>query len=639
MLEARALEGIPVRSTSSRWLATAAVALALLVACRADAPTSPIGRPALPADPSFTLTGGVGTLIFPIVPPGEIQPVGYAIGLNNAGEVTGAEFGMVHTEDTNKPYRWSPATGPQKIVVCCDTQYGVDINDAGVIVGNAQTDAVIGMRGFVAAEIAGTKLSILPGADVSSDSRAFAINLAGQIVGVSFTPNNTIHAVMWSGPSNTIQDLGTLGGSNSEAVDINSSGQVIGMSHTAGNAATHAFLWSSGGGMVDLNTMLGAAITDVVEINDAGQIVGTYTVGGQSHAFLYTPGSGLRDLGTLGGTFSTPTGLNGLGDVVGSSTTAGGTTHAFLWTKGDGMEDVTAITGVPEIRRLNDKLQTLTGTAPPTSISIPITISNVTAKIVQLQVSHNTAPAASFSVSCTGLTCTFDASGSTDDAPGLTFAWDLNKAPGGSATGVKVTTIYPHLGQRTITLKVTDAGGLTSTTSKTIDISALPVAAFTVRCTGLTCTFDGTSSTDDGGIRAYSWNLDRFPGGSATGAKVTTTYAHSGPRNVTLTVTDAQGQTSTITKTVNVGATSDTPPVAAFTWSCTELTCSFDASTSTDDLGITSYGWNLDKFPNGSASGVKVSTTYPHTGQRNVTLTVTDTKGQTNSVTHTINVQ
>ncbi|MDB4883921.1 MAG: peptidase and in kexin sedolisin, partial [Gemmatimonadetes bacterium] len=82
----------------------------------------------------------------------------------------------------------------------------------------------------------------------------------------------------------------------------------------------------------------------------------------------------------------------------------------------------------------------------------------------------------------------------------------------------------------------------------------------------------------------------------------------------------------------------DAPPVARFTWSCPSLTCSFDASTSSDDNGIVSYAWDLNKYPGGSATGVTTSATYPHNGTRYVTLTVTDTKGQTNSVTQTITI-
>ena len=612
-----------------------AVALTLITACRADAPTNPIGRPAVPADPKPILTGAVGTPIFTLVPPGDQQPAGDARGLNALGQVTGAEFGLLPIDDTYKPYRWTLQSGAVKLVGCCDTQWGNDINDAGTVVGVAQTSRTIGNRGFVAAATSMTALPILPGGDPEGPSGAMAINNAGQIVGISPVSGGGIHAVLWSS-SLVPQDLGTLGGLLSAAIDINDAGQVIGSSFLPGDVTLHYFLWSAAGGMVDLNTVISPALNSVVEINTSGQIIGSYFSTSGLHAFLYTPGSGLRDLGTLGGLESTPTGLNDKGDVVGSSTLADGSTHAFLWTASEGMEDITAITGVPEVRRLNDNLQTLTGT------DAPATFPNITRtfpQLVQLQVIHaNTPPTASFTVSCVGLTCTFDASASTDDAPGLTFAWDLNKVPGGSAAGAIVTTTYPHLGTRTVTLTVTDAGGLTSTLSKAIDLSALPVAAFTVSCTGLTCTFDATGATDDGGIVSYNWNLDKVPGGSATGVTVTTSYPHTGPRNVTLTVTDANGQSSSITKLVNLGATTDAPPVAAFSWSCTGLTCTFNASGSTDDVGITSYSWNLDKFPNGSASGVQVTTTYPHTGARNVTLTVTDTKGQTGSVTHTIDV-
>ena len=72
-----------------------------------------------------------------------------------------------------------------------------------------------------------------------------------------------------------------------------------------------------------------------------------------------------------------------------------------------------------------------------------------------------------FTAECNGLTCVLDASGSLDDKPGLTYAWDLDKFPDGSATGAKVTVTYPHAGQRTVTLTVTDAQGLKSSISKT----------------------------------------------------------------------------------------------------------------------------------------------------------------------------
>ena len=41
------------------------------------------------------------------------------------------------------------------------------------------------------------------------------------------------------------------------------------------------------------------------------------------------------------------------------------------------------------------------------------------------------------------------------------------------------------------------------------------------------------------------------------------------------------------------GAPVDTPPTAAFTYSCAGLTCTFDGTGSTDDRGIASYAWEF----------------------------------------------
>ena len=83
----------------------------------------------------------------------------------------------------------------------------------------------------------------------------------------------------------------------------------------------------------------------------------------------------------------------------------------------------------------------------------------------------------------------------------------------------------------------------------------------------------------------------------------------------------------------------DTPPVAAFTWSCQKKKCSFDASGSTDDNGIVSYAWDLDRdHGNDRKTGVVVKTTYSQGGAHAVVLTVTDTKGQTASVTKTVTI-
>lgn len=80
----------------------------------------------------------------------------------------------------------------------------------------------------------------------------------------------------------------------------------------------------------------------------------------------------------------------------------------------------------------------------------------------------------------------------------------------------------------------------------------------------------------------------------------------------------------------------DAPPTASFTFSCTNLSCSFNGSGSSDDNGITNYSWT---FGDGSTgSGVTTSRTYAAAGTYNVTLTVRDTANQTNSQTRQVTV-
>ena len=52
----------------------------------------------------------------------------------------------------------------------------------------------------------------------------------------------------------------------------------------------------------------------------------------------------------------------------------------------------------------------------------------------------------------------------------MSWEWDLGRYPDPTATGSVVTVAYPHAGQRTVTLTVRDAAGLTSTKTRTFDV-------------------------------------------------------------------------------------------------------------------------------------------------------------------------
>lgn len=82
------------------------------------------------------------------------------------------------------------------------------------------------------------------------------------------------------------------------------------------------------------------------------------------------------------------------------------------------------------------------------------------------------------------------------------------------------------------------------------------------------------------------------------------------------------------------------PNVVLDTNASQNLTVSFNASSSTDDIGIVSYSWDFDAS-NGitsDATGITVTNTYAKAGNYTVTLTVTDTSGQGSSKTLQLSV-
>ena len=167
-----------------------------------------------------------------------------------------------------------------------------------------------------------------------------------------------------------------------------------------------------------------------------------------------------------------------------------------------------------------------------------------------------------------------------------------------------------------------------------------PTAAITdASCTQLACTFTGSTSSDwDGDTLTYSWDFgDTSPAVTTTNAS--RTYETGGAKTVTLTVNDGKGHTDTDTVTVNpVAPPVNAAPTAAITEpSCTQLTCSFKGSTSSDPDGDTlTYSWDFgDTSP--AVTTANPSRTYSTGGAKTVILTVNDGKGHTDTDTVTVN--
>ena len=162
-----------------------------------------------------------------------------------------------------------------------------------------------------------------------------------------------------------------------------------------------------------------------------------------------------------------------------------------------------------------------------------------------------TAPTAAFTQSCTSLTCTFDSSTSSVQGATITGrSW--NFGDGTTSTEANPVHAFPATGTYQVALTVTSSKGVTATTTKPVQVTRVnqkPTADFTVACNQLSCTFNAGGSTDpDGTVASYAWTFGDATTG--TGSPVTHPYATAGTRDVTLTVTDNEGGTGTVTKSV-----------------------------------------------------------------------------------------
>ena len=142
--------------------------------------------------------------------------------------------------------------------------------------------------------------------------------------------------------------------------------------------------------------------------------------------------------------------------------------------------------------------------------------------------------------------------------------------------------------------------------------------------------FDGSASNDpDGQIASYHWDFG--DGSTATGAQVNHSYDAAGVYAVTLTVSDACGDSDSdelLVEVANPCANNVAPFAEAGDDQAGEPgdLFSFDGSASYDSDGaLASYHWDLGD--GNTAEGAVVSHAYDAAGDYTVTLTVTDNCG------------
>lgn len=234
----------------------------------------------------------------------------------------------------------------------------------------------------------------------------------------------------------------------------------------------------------------------------------------------------------------------------------------------------------------------------------------------------------------------FDSSASTDDLLIVEYAWDF--MDGGSSTEANPTYTFNSPGIYDVELTVTDIEGLTDTDIVSITVLQLnqpPVAVATatpeIGLAPLEVSFVGSDSTDDTMIISYAW--DFIDGGTSDEADPTYTFDTPGSYDVTLTVTDSGGLTDTEIITILVSLDDEAPTaviVASPITGDAPLAVLFNASSSTDNVGIESYSWD---FKNGTTSSeINPVVVFEETGSYEVELIVEDAIGLSDTETITI---
>jgi PKD repeat protein len=152
-----------------------------------------------------------------------------------------------------------------------------------------------------------------------------------------------------------------------------------------------------------------------------------------------------------------------------------------------------------------------------------------TTQAVPVAASPNAPPTASFTATCSGLNCSFDATESADsDGTITTYRWDFGDGSGG--TGIAAKHSYTQSGSYTVTLTVTDNSAATATTTRPVTLIALTARGSKVKNAQ---TVDLSWSGSGASVDVY-----RNGGQVATvaGTGYTDTIGKTGPGNYTYRV-------------------------------------------------------------------------------------------------------
>jgi gliding motility-associated-like protein len=207
------------------------------------------------------------------------------------------------------------------------------------------------------------------------------------------------------------------------------------------------------------------------------------------------------------------------------------------------------------------------------------------------------------------------------------YNWEVNGAPQG--TGTQLAFLPPAAGIYTIRLRVGTDIGCSDDTTVNVTVHPKPVPDFTLPNVCLpagNATFTNNTTISDGTLATvtYQWNFGN--GNTATTTSPSTTFVATGPFNIMLTATSANG---CVEDTIKVLNTVYAEPKAAFTINAPEV-CLGTAFTFTDASTapastVTSWSWDFGDAT--SSTQQSPTKTYTLAGTYVVRLRVTSAIG------------
>src|SRR6266480_4894810 len=431
--------------------------------------------------------------------------------------------------------------------------------------------------------------------------------------------------------------LPTLSASFTYSPSSPQTGQTVSFTGSAsGGTSPYSYSWSFGDGSAGSGSSVthtyssagSSAVTLTVKDSGSPQ----QTVTSQKTVAVSSPPPTLE----ASFTFSPSSPRAGQQVTFTASATGGTATYSYAWSFGDGSTGIGSSAkhtyssagtltvvltvkdnGLPKETTTSQQSITVSGAPPPLTASFAYSPSSTQA----------------------GQQVTFTASAGGGTSP-FTFSWSFGD--GSTGTGSPATHTYSSAGSYTVILTVKDSSSSpqTATSQITFAVTSPPPpisASFTLSpslpSAGQSVSFTGYAS---GGTSPYSYLWSYGDGSSGAGLQVTHTYNSDGTYQVTLTVADSQGNTSTEVESVVVGKSSLQD---GFTYSPISPQPSDNINfTGSARGGAPPYTYSWD-FGNGaSASGASATYSYATAGSYMVTLTVIDSRSHSNNTSQSLTI-